>query len=85
MENNQMIFESITAFCSAVSESAKTMKTAIEHRLELRAVKEDDRQEKAIKAANKAFDLILLYLDYLPKEVRKQFQKFKKTFDNNIT
>ena len=80
-----MIFESITAFCSAVSESAKTAREAITHRLELRAAKEDDRQEKAIKAANKAFDLILLYLDYLPKEVRKQLEKYKKTFDNNIT
>ena len=54
-----MIFESITAFCSAVSESAKTAREAITHRLELRAVKEDDRQEKAIVAANKAFDLIM--------------------------
>ena len=80
-----MIFESITAFCSAVSESAKTAREAITHRLELRAAKEDDRQEKAIKAANKAFDLILLYLDYLPKDVRKQLEKYKKTFDNNIT
>lgn len=80
-----MIFESITAFCSAVSESAKTMKTAIEHRLELRAAKEDDRHGKAIVAANKAFDLVLLYLNYLPKEARKQFLKFKKIFDNNIT
>ncbi len=80
-----MIFESITAFCSAVSESAKTMKTAIEHRLELRAAKEDDRQEKAIVAANKAFDLILTYLEYLPEKVQKQFQKYKKIFDKNIT
>lgn len=80
-----MIFESITAFCSAVSESAKTAREAIAHRLELRAAKEDDRQEKAIKAANKAFDLILLYLDYLPKDVRKRLEKYKKTFDNNIT
>ena len=80
-----MILESITAFCSAVSESAKTVKSAIEHRLELRTAKEDDRQEKAIKAANKAFDLLLLYIDYLPKDVRKQFERYKKTFDNNIT
>lgn len=80
-----MIFESITAFCSAVSESAKTARAAITHRLELRAAKEDDRQEKAIKAANKAFDLILPYIDTLPKDVYKQFKKLKKTFDNNLT
>lgn len=61
------------------------MKTAIEHRLELRAAKEDDRQEKAIVAANKAFDLILTYLECLPEKVQKQFQKYKKIFDKNIT
>ena len=80
-----MIFESITAFCSAVSESAKTAREVITHRLELRAAKEDDRQEKAIVAANKAFDLIMQYAAYLPKEVVKQFKRYKKKFDDNIT
>lgn len=80
-----MLFESISAFFTAVSECAKTRQTSIEHRLELKSIKEDDRQEKAIKAANKAFDLVLPYLDCLPLDVQKAYKKYKKQFDNNIT
>lgn len=76
---------SITAIFTAISECAKTMQQSIAHRLELNTIKEDKRQEKAIIAANKAFDLILQYQSYLPRAVQRQFLKYKKTFDKNIT
>ena len=79
-----MLFESISAFFTAVSECAKTRQASIEHKLELQSIKEDGRHEKAIKAANKAFDLLLPYLDDLPPDVKKEFKKYKRHFDNNL-
>ena len=76
---------SLTAFFTAVSECAKTLKADIENKVVISAVKEDKRQEKAIKAANEAFDLILTHLDCLPEKVQRQFNKYKKQFDKNIT
>ena len=80
-----MISASITAFFTALSECAKTLKADIENKVVLSAVKEDKRQEKAIIEANKAFDLILRNIDYLPEDVSKEFLKHKKRFDKNIT
>lgn len=79
------LFESILAFFTAVSECAKAKQSSIEHRLELKSIKENDRQETAIKAANKAFDLMLQNLNYLPQSVKREFLRYKKTFDRNIT
>lgn len=78
-------FTSLTALFNAIAECAKASQEAIAHRLELAAIKEDKRQEKAIVAANQAFDLILQYQAYLPKLAFKQFLKYKKVFDKNIT
>ena len=80
-----MVLSSITAFFTAVSECAKTAKSSIEHQAERSVSKEDKHHDKAIIYANRAFDLILINLDYLPEEVKREFLKIKKSFDKYIT
>lgn len=79
-----MVLSSITAFFTAVSDCAKATKSSIEHQAERSVAKEDKHHDKAIIYANRAFDLILLNIDYLPEEVKRDFLKLKKSFDRNI-
>lgn len=75
----------IQAIASMFGKVADAFKTSKEHQLETSVVKEDKRQEKALEAANIAFDLISKNDGYLPKDIVKDFYKQKKIFDKNIT
>ena len=59
--------------------------TSKEHQLDTSIVKEDKRQEKALKSANIIIDLILTNIECLPTDAQKIFYKQKKIFDKNIT
>ena len=63
---------------------ADAFKTSKEKQLETEFIKEDKNEDKAIKIANQAFDLIDSNNGYLPPDVNKQFAKLKKQFDKNI-
>lgn len=55
-----------------------------EHQLETRNIKEDNRQDKALKAANIALDAVSKEVGYLSDETADIFRKQKKIFDKNI-
>lgn len=74
----------IQAIGTAFGKMFDVFKANKEHQLETSVIKEDGRQDKAIKAANEAFDLILRNIECLPSDAQKSFYKQKKIFDKNI-
>ena len=74
----------IAAVATMFGKVAEAFKTSKEKQLETEFIKEDKNEDKAIKIANEAFDLISSNNGYLPHDVNKQFAKLKKQFDKNI-
>ena len=74
----------VQAIGNAFGKMFDSLKTNKEHQLETSVIKENGRQDKALKAANEAFDLVLRNVECLPGDVQKSFYKQKKIFDKNI-
>lgn len=74
----------IAAIATMFGKVADAFKTSKEKQLETEFIKEDKQDDKAIKIANKAFDLIDSNSGYLPPSIVKEFAKLKKQFDKNI-
>lgn len=78
------ILETIKSVCAMVSQYEEVKETSIERQSETTINKSVKNASKAIKAANKALDIASKYADSFDKKDLKEFNKQKKSFDNNI-
>lgn len=75
------MFTAIFNFFGAIS---KVISTSKEHQAETEVIKDSKSATKAIRAANRAFDMVEKSNGYLINRDMKNFKKLKKVFDNNI-
>lgn len=74
----------ISSVGNAISKVADFFKTCKAKQLETEVIKEGKRQDKALRAANKALDLVAPYVQYLPLDIEREFEKQKEIFDKNF-
>lgn len=74
----------IATIATMFGKIADAFKASKDTQLETEFIKEDKKNDKAIRIANDAFDLITLYSSYLPPYIAKRFVKLKAQFDKNI-
>lgn len=74
----------VSSIGRAISKVADLFKTCKDKQLETEVIKENKRQDRALRAANKALDLVSPYLQYLPLGIEKEFEKQKEIFDKNF-
>ena len=74
----------INTFLGALQAVAETKKVSIQEQSQTTVNKSMKSSSHAIKAANKALDIAIQYCAIMSKDDRKEFERQKKIFDNNI-
>ena len=74
----------VSSIGDALSKIADLFKTCKDKQLETEVIKENKRQDKALRAVNKALDLVSPYIQCLPLGIEREFEKQKEIFDKNF-